>query len=126
MLSGNAYLGSAVVQSRHQLGANLSSISSDRGSVRLACVNAFNKLNQLFSDLVFDLRRNNFQDFHRSFEQAKNQIEQMLNNLNYDRNRLVLAFNSEARSVKSGDNQNFDVRAALDAHGQIVLQFMDR
>ncbi len=126
MLSGNVYLGSAVVQSSDRLSGELSSISSDRRSIRLACVSAFNKLNQLFSDLVFDLRRNNFQDFHTSFEQAKNQIEQMLNNLNFDRNRLILAFNSEAGSVKSGDNQNFDVRAALDAQGQIVLQFMDR
>jgi hypothetical protein len=126
MLSGYAYLGSVVVESRHQLGADLSSFVSDRKSVRLACVNAFNKLNQLFSELVFDLRRNNFQDFHSSFEQAKNQVEDLLNNLSYDRSRLVLAFNSEARSVKSGDNQNFDVLAALDAHGQIILQFMDR
>lgn len=126
MFLGNAYLGSAVMQSGQQLESNLSASASDRKSIRLACVNAFNKLNQQFSNVVFDLRRNNFQDFQTSFEQAKNQIENLLNNLNYDRHRLVLAFNSEAGLVRSGDNQNFDVRAVLDAHGQIILQFMDR
>ena len=126
MFLGSAYLGSAVMQSGQHLESNLSASSSDRKTIRLACVNAFNNLNQLFSNVVFDLRRNNFQDFQKSFEQTKNQIENLLNNLNYDRNRLVLAFNSEARLVKSGDNQNFDVRAAIDAQGRIILQFMDR
>ncbi|MBI2809693.1 MAG: hypothetical protein HYX67_02520 [Candidatus Melainabacteria bacterium] len=113
-----------------QIGSQMKSGSSlsgfDRKSIKLACVTAFTKLNQQFSGLVFDLRRSSFQDFETSFEQIKSQIEQMLNSLNYDRPRLVLAFNSEARPVCSGDNQSFDVRATLSDSGRIVLQFMDR
>lgn len=99
---------------------------TERKTIRKACVNAFNKLNQQFSGLVVDLRRNSFQDFETSFEQIKSQIEQLLNGLNYDRPKLVLAFNSEARPVCSGDNQNFDVLATLSESGRIVLNFMDR
>lgn len=99
---------------------------TDRKTIRKACVNAFNKLSQQFGGLVFDLRRNSFQDFETSFEQIKSQIEQLLNGLNYDRPKLVLAFNSEARPVCSGDNQNFDVLATLSESGRIVLNFMDR
>ncbi|MBS1955020.1 MAG: hypothetical protein JST89_12610 [Cyanobacteria bacterium SZAS-4] len=115
-----------VGQNSLQMKSNSSLGGFDRKSIKIACVNAFAKLNQQFSCLVFDLRRNSFQDFETSFEQIKSQIEQMLNSLNYDRPRLVLAFNSEARPVCSGDNQNFDVRATLSDSGRIVLQFMDR
>lgn len=99
---------------------------TDRKSLKFACVNAFNKLNQQFSELVFDLRRNSFQDFENSFEQIKSQMEQNLNGLNYDRPKLVVAFNSQAQPVRSADNQNFDVLAKLSDSGRIVLQFMDR
>jgi hypothetical protein len=126
MLIVNGNVGSAVTPSGTQLSPDLTANGFDRKSIKIACVNAFTNLNQMFSKLVFDLRCNSFQDFQMSFEQTKGQIEQMLNSLNYDRPRLVLAFNSEARPVRSGDNQNFDVRAALDASGRIVLQFMDR
>lgn len=98
----------------------------DRKSIRIACVNAFNKLSQQFSQLGFDLRRNSFQEFENSFEQVKSQMEQNLNGLNYDRRGLVLAFNSEAQPIRSADNQNFDVLARLSESGRIVLQFMDR
>ena len=121
----NWNFGSAV-QNGSQMKSDSSLSGFDRKSIRLACENAFAKLNQLFSGLVFDLRRNSFQDFETSFEQIKSQIEQILNSLNYDRPRLVLAFNSEARPVCSGDNHNFDVRATLSDSGRIVLQFMDR
>jgi len=121
----NWNLGSAM-QNGSQMKSDSSLSGFDRKSIRIACVSAFTKLNQQFSCLVFDLRRNSFQDFETSFEQIKSQIEQILNGLNYDRPRLVLAFNSEARPVCSGDNQNFDVRATLSDSGRIVLQFMDR
>lgn len=99
---------------------------TDRKSLKFACVSALNKLNEQFSQLVFDLRRNSFQDFENSFEQIKSQMEQNLNGLNYDRPKLVLAFNSQAQPVRSADNQNFDVLAKLSDSGRIVLQFMDR
>ena len=118
-------LGSAA-QNSLQVKSNSSLSGTERKSIRLACVNAFNKLNHQFSELVFDLRHNSFQDFETPFEQIKSQIEQMLNGLNYDRPRLVLAFNSEAQPVRSADNQNFDVLATLSESGRIVLQFMDR
>ena len=97
----------------------------DPRSVKLACINVFNTLNFMFAGLVLDLRRATYQDVETSFEQTKAQIEQMLNNLNYDRPRLVLAFNSESHPVCSRDNQRFDVRARLDRRGHIVLQFVD-
>ncbi|HEY9678787.1 MAG TPA: hypothetical protein V6C76_12310 [Drouetiella sp.] len=97
----------------------------DPKSVKLACINVFNTLNSKFANIVFDLRRATFQDVETSFEQTKLQIEQMLNNLNCDRRKLILAFNSQSRPVCSRDNQRFDVRAALDCRGHIVLQFVD-
>ncbi|HEY9730890.1 MAG TPA: hypothetical protein V6C89_03195 [Drouetiella sp.] len=118
-------LGSAL-QNGSQMKSDSSLGGIERKSLRLACVNAFNKLNNQFSNLVFDLRQNSFQDFENSFEQIKSQIEQILNGLNYDRPRLVLAFNSEAQPVRSADNQSFDVLATLSESGRIVLQFMDR
>lgn len=123
MVTGNF---AVIGQVGKQVRSDLSAVGLDRKSVRIACTNAFNKLSQMFSSIVFDLRRNSFQNFEASFESVKTQIEQMLNSLNYDRSRLVLAFNSEARPVCSGDNQNFDVRAALTSSGRIKLEFMDR
>jgi hypothetical protein len=85
----------------------------------------FARLEHVFRNIVFDLRLAAMQDFHQSFSQTKEQIEQLLNSAAADRDRLVSEFNRACQPVWSADNQNFDVMARINRQGNIELLFVE-
>lgn len=87
---------------------------------------AVNRLQQMFANLVFDLRNNNFQEFYSSFGETKDLVEKLLNDSRLDREGLTAAFNSVASrySLTSKDCHKFDVRATMTRFERIELTFI--
>jgi hypothetical protein len=97
-------------------------------SSKSAAQAAFESLQKMFAEVVFDLRENSFSDFHKTFGSVKEQVERLLNETAFDRRKLVHVFNQEAckaRVINSKDNHAFDVRAEVNALGGVELLFME-